>query len=1235
MVSRMRFGVAAVVFALMGHVGSGQQQPESGPPPKPNFDVRSGRGPAPASARAAAELARQRRGREGGASRLHPHTGALRVIDSPGFSVAPTATTPELLTAVRDAAAQLGLDDEDLASIALVRDYSSASTRLRHVTFAQTFDGLPVFGSVVTLHIASDGTVVRVNSSAARGGNRQRAVAMAPDAAVIAAAADVSPSEPFAPVRLDAGSATRARFARGRFSREVTASLEWFPIDGGVRAAWHVELETVPHSQAYDLLIDAATGELLLRRNRVLDASGTGRVIQSNATMAIDPRQPDPVPAGSGTCPPALNHELRDLTTQFRDSGTVLFNTGRLSGNNVHVFRGAPGNEGALGTFDGNRWLFDSPFGSAASAESALFFSLNFMHDFFYDLGFDEASGNFQVDNFGRGGLGGDAISGVARAAGRNNATFQPEPEGTSPIISMFLFDGFGCWSQDVDGDGSADLDGDYDSDIIFHEFHHGVSHRLNTQFEGDEAGAIGEGGGDFFAYSLNGDTALAEFSYSGGIRAVNAKTYADWLCLFGLFCEVHWNGEIWANVLWDTRERFRTDVVGGSEASAVNEVHQLYVDGLKLSPPAPTMLDMRDAMLLADTQRNPGSPNSQNYCRLWESFAGRGMGVNATDTSANPNQQVSASFSVPAGCTAPPASQIVSVSATTATAREAGPVNGTVTVTRTEPGGPELVVNLAVAGTATAGTDYVTVPSSVTIPAGAASVVVPIVPIDDTTVESNELIVVAVAAGSYRVGSPASATVTLISDDLAPDFSISVFTAPDTAAPGQTITVTDTTRNQGGGTGAPSTTSFYLSANSLLDASDPLLATRAVPALGPSATNTANTDLIIPATTTAALYYVIAKADGPGVLVETSEYNNLRTQSISIGGDLVVSAMTTPSNGGAGVAISLPNTIKNQGTSATAPSTTRFYLSSNSIYEVGDVPLGARAVPALNPGDLHAATTTLTIPANTTTGSHYVLAVADADNEIPESSNTNNTRSGLIRIGADLSVPTLTVPSRAAVGASISIADTTSNIGAGAAGATSRTAFYLSTNTTWDTSDIVLGVWRTVPALAAGAISSGSTPVTLPTSAGAGRWYVLARADDLSQITEALETNNVKYAAIDLGIDLSVVSVTCASSVVAGTSLTVTDSVRNVGVESAPASTNRYYLSLNSTFDASDIPITGERSVPALAYNVTNSGSTTVQIPAGLSGPYYLVVVSDGIGAIAEASETNNERVRYLIINP
>jgi trimeric autotransporter adhesin len=509
------------------------------------------------------------------------------------------------------------------------------------------------------------------------------------------------------------------------------------------------------------------------------------------------------------------------------------------------------------------------------------------------------------------------------------------------------------------------------------------------------------------------------------------------------------------------------------------------------------------------------------------------------------------------------------------------------------------------------------------------------VAPIDDTTVESNESVIVAVAAGGYTIGSPSSATVTVVSNDLAPDFTIYSFSAPDIASAGQSIIVTDTTRNQGLGQGAASATSFYLSANFLWDATDTLLTTRAVPALGPGGTNTANTTLTLPAEMEAAVYYVIAKADGPGVLMEASELNNIRAESISIGADLVVSAMTVPVNGGAGGQITVPNTVKNQGTGTSAPSTARLYLSVNFMFDGTDQMLAARPVPALNPGESNAGTTNVTIPFNWPTGTYYVLAVADADNEVPETSNTNNTRSGSIRIGADLTVTSLNVPTRAAVGASFSITDTTSNAGAGAASGSSRTSLYLSTNTTWEASDIALGVPRDIPALGAGAVSTGTTPITLPASAGPGRWYVIARADDLSQITETIESNNLRMTAVDIGPDLTLTSISAANSVAAGGSLTVTDTVLNYGIQTAPASANRYYLSLNPTLDASDIPLAGQRDVPALAANGSNNGSITLQIPPGLSGTYCLFAVADGNGVISEASETNNARWRLLTITP
>ena len=110
-----------------------------------------------------------------------------------------------------------------------------------------------------------------------------------------------------------------------------------------------------------------------------------------------------------------------------------------------------------------------------------------------------------------------------------------------------------------------------------------------------------------------------------------------------------------------------------------------------------------------------------------------------------------------------------VTLAATTGTATEAGPVPGVFTVTRTGSTAAALTVSYTVGGTATAGSDYTALSGSVTIAAGAASATIAVTPVDDTAVEERRD-----GGGDaerergYTVGTPAAATVTIASDDVA-----------------------------------------------------------------------------------------------------------------------------------------------------------------------------------------------------------------------------------------------------------------------------------------------------------------------------------------------------------------------------------------------------------------------------------------------------------------------------------
>jgi len=116
-----------------------------------------------------------------------------------------------------------------------------------------------------------------------------------------------------------------------------------------------------------------------------------------------------------------------------------------------------------------------------------------------------------------------------------------------------------------------------------------------------------------------------------------------------------------------------------------------------------------------------------------------------------------------------------VTIAVSPASVAEDGATNLVYTVTRSAASASPLTVNLTTSGTATAGSDYSGNVASVIIPANATTATVTIDPTVDGTVEGNETVILTVAAGGdYLVGAPASATGTILNDDV-PTASISV----------------------------------------------------------------------------------------------------------------------------------------------------------------------------------------------------------------------------------------------------------------------------------------------------------------------------------------------------------------------------------------------------------------------------------------------------------------------------
>jgi subtilase family serine protease len=347
----------------------------------------------------------------------------------------------------------------------------------------------------------------------------------------------------------------------------------------------------------------------------------------------------------------------------------------------------------------------------------------------------------------------------------------------------------------------------------------------------------------------------------------------------------------------------------------------------------------------------------------------------------------------------------------------------------------------------------------------------------------------------------------------IGPDLIVSTVSAPLTGGAGLGLKISDTTANNGCDVLAESYTEFFLSTKTTLDASAVFLGRRLIPVLTPGTSSNGSTIVNIPSGISIGKYYLIAKADNTNVVAESDESNNTKYVTITIGPDLVVSALTVPVTSMAGASVNVVDTTRNSGGGSSGVSSTGFYLSSDNILDSTDVFLNSRSASALDPGSISIVTTPLIIPGGTPPGKYFILSKADDSNIVQETIESNNTRSAAISIGPDLTISYLVAPASVVGGASLSITDTTRNAG-GASASTSSTGYYLSTNTSLDPLDLFLGS-RIVPILGPGATHSTKTSIVIPAGTSPGPYFLITQADDSKVIVESNEANNIKYLPI------------------------------------------------------------------------------------------------------------------------
>lgn len=338
------------------------------------------------------------------------------------------------------------------------------------------------------------------------------------------------------------------------------------------------------------------------------------------------------------------------------------------------------------------------------------------------------------------------------------------------------------------------------------------------------------------------------------------------------------------------------------------------------------------------------------------------------------------------------------------------------------------------------------------------------------------------------------------------------------------------------------------------------------------------------------------------------------------------------------GSSFAVTDTVRNQGGVSAATSRVRYYLSADGQLDTSDIRLsGNRIVPALAAGASSQGTVTVTIPTATPQGIYRLLACADDLAVITESDETNNCRasSSTIQVGRpDLAELGVSDPPTAALpGSTFSVTDTAWNRGPLAAAATT-TRYYLSVDPVRDTGDRLLPGSRAVDALGPEATSTGAATVTIPAGMPLGTYFLLACADDAApRVTEANEANNCVASAGTVQVTLPDLVQTAIGAPPAtarrGNTFALSDTVANNSVLPAPATTTRYYLSVDQVQDTGDRRLASVRAVPALGPGEQSTGTVTLTVPNNMAfGTYFLIACADDLAPrVAERDETNNCR--------
>lgn len=377
-------------------------------------------------------------------------------------------------------AKQYGLSTTDVENYIITDQYTDARNGVTHVYLRQVVNGIEVFNANSSIHFKNGQMVSMSNGFVPNAVNKtlsgtasigtSQAMQIAGNEAEVAVSAALSKAD----IALNRYNPQLEIIEPSVSEEPIKTKIYYLSTEKGLVLSYNVTLFNNETHDWWNIRVDANNGNVIEKNNWTTNCDVSSATFAGEETTTHSHQLLAPTQVSKKAATTAGSYHVYPFPTESPKHGPREYVSGSIAksnaspygwhdtngsegaeytktlGNNVFADEDTIANNGTGYSPDGGDSLvFDFPMDSnwvdyklyLDASISQLFYSNNVIHDIFYQYGFDEVSGNFQFNNYGKGGAGDDYVNAEAQdGSGTGNANFSTPDDGNNGRMQMFLW---------------------------------------------------------------------------------------------------------------------------------------------------------------------------------------------------------------------------------------------------------------------------------------------------------------------------------------------------------------------------------------------------------------------------------------------------------------------------------------------------------------------------------------------------------------------------------------------------------------------------------------------------------------------------------------------------------------------------------------------------------------------------------------------------------------------------